>query len=50
VTTDGQVLLVTGISAEDAGEIALHAQVPLYELTAETPSLEKLFLHLAAAA
>ena len=50
VTTDGRVLLVTGISAEDAGEIALYVQVPLYELTAETPSLEKLFLDLAAAA
>lgn len=49
VTTDGNMLYVTGISAEDAGEIAFSAQVPLYELTVETPSLEKLFLDLAAA-
>ncbi|GAB2588277.1 ABC transporter ATP-binding protein [Paractinoplanes abujensis] len=50
VRTDGSVLFVTGISPEDAGELALHVQVPLYELTVETPSLEKLFLDLAAAA
>ncbi|MDY7089680.1 MAG: ATP-binding cassette domain-containing protein [Actinomycetota bacterium] len=49
VTTDGNVLYVTGISAEDAGEIAYAAQVPLYELATETPSLEKLFLELAVA-
>ncbi|MGK5684317.1 ABC transporter ATP-binding protein [Actinoplanes sp. URMC 104] len=50
VSTDGHALYVTGLSAEDAGEIALYVQVPLSELTAETPSLEQLFLDLAEAA
>ena len=50
VDTDGRVLFVSGLTAEDAGEIALHVRVPVYELTAETPSLEKLFLDLAGAA
>ncbi|MBM2615547.1 ATP-binding cassette domain-containing protein [Actinoplanes sp. LDG1-06] len=50
VTTDGHALLVTGLDPEDAGEIAFGVQVPVYELTAETPSLEKLFLDLAGAA
>ncbi|WP_127502491.1 ATP-binding cassette domain-containing protein [Actinoplanes solisilvae] len=50
VETDGRVLFVTGLSAEDAGEIALHVRIPLYELTSETPSLEQLFLSLAVAA
>ena len=49
VTTDGEVLYVTGIGPEDAGEIALHVRVAVYELTAETPSLERLFLDLAGA-
>jgi ABC-2 type transport system ATP-binding protein len=50
VSTDGRVLFVTGLSPEDAGDIALHVRVPLYELTSETPSLEQLFLTLAGAA
>nr|WP_221381442.1 ATP-binding cassette domain-containing protein [Actinoplanes polyasparticus] len=50
VTTDGQVLFVTGIGPEDAGEIALHAGIAIYELTAEQPSLERTFLDLAGAA
>jgi ABC-2 type transport system ATP-binding protein len=50
VTVDGEALLVTGIGAEQAGEIAYRAQVAVYELTAETPSLERLFLDRTAAA
>ena len=50
VTTDGQVLFVTGIGPEDAGEIALHAGIAIYELSAEQPSLEQTFLDLAGAA
>jgi ABC-2 type transport system ATP-binding protein len=50
VTTDGRFLSVTGLSPEDAGEIALYIQVPLYELTPETPSLEQLFFELAGTA
>jgi ABC-2 type transport system ATP-binding protein len=42
-------LFVTGLSAEEAGEIALSVGVALYELTAETPSLEEVFMQLAAA-
>ena len=49
VTTDGRMLFVTGLSPEDAGVIALHAQVPIYELAADTPSLEQVFMTLAAA-
>ena len=47
VQTDGRVLFVDGLSPEDAGEIALRVRVPLYELTADTPSLEKVFLSLS---
>ncbi|MFI7597521.1 ABC transporter ATP-binding protein [Actinoplanes sp. NPDC049681] len=49
VTTDGHSLFVTGITAEDAGEIALLVQVPVYELVAETQHLEELFLSVADA-
>ena len=49
VTTDGHMLFVSGLTAEDAGEIALHVQVPIYELAAETPTLEQVFLTLADA-
>ncbi|WP_281198766.1 hypothetical protein [Micromonospora pallida] len=38
---------MTGLSAEDAGEIALDVQVSLYELTVDTPNLEQVFLSLA---
>ncbi|HEY0000395.1 MAG TPA: ATP-binding cassette domain-containing protein [Actinoplanes sp.] len=48
VDTDGRVLFVSGLTAEDAGEIALHVQVPVYELVSETPNLEEVFLSLAA--
>lgn len=43
-------LEVDGLSAEDAGELAFAAGVPLYELTTDVPNLEQLFLSLAAAA
>jgi ABC-2 type transport system ATP-binding protein len=49
VTTDDEVLEVDGLSAEDAGEIAFTAGVPLYELSTDTPNLEQIFLELAAA-
>ncbi|MEV4637466.1 ATP-binding cassette domain-containing protein [Actinoplanes sp. NPDC049548] len=49
VSTDGHSLFVTGLTAEDAGEIALHVQVPVYELVAETQHLEDLFLSVADA-
>ncbi|MGX6606420.1 ABC transporter ATP-binding protein [Micromonosporaceae bacterium Da 78-11] len=48
VSTDGQFLFVDGLSAEDAGDIALHVRVPIYELVSESPSLEQVFLSLAA--
>jgi len=48
VTTDDQALEVVGLSAEAAGEIAFAAGVPLYELTIDTPNLERIFLDLAA--
>jgi ABC-2 type transport system ATP-binding protein len=50
VTTDDEILEVDGLSAEDAGEIAFAEGVPLYELSADTPNLEQLFLTLAASA
>ncbi|WIN00309.1 ATP-binding cassette domain-containing protein [Actinoplanes oblitus] len=49
VTADGNVLFVSGLTAEDAGDLALHLRVPLYELVAETPHLEDVFLNLAEA-
>jgi ABC-2 type transport system ATP-binding protein len=48
VSTDGEVLHVAGLSPEDAGEIALHVRVAIYELVAETPNLEEVFLSLAS--
>ena len=44
---DGDTLIVSGLTAEDAGEIALAAGVAIYELTARTPNLEQIFLDLA---
>ena len=41
---DERSLLVGGLSAEDAGDIALRVRVPIYELTSETPGLEQIFL------
>jgi ABC-2 type transport system ATP-binding protein len=48
VNTDGRALFVAGLTAEQAGDIALHVQVPVYELASETPNLEEVFLTLAA--
>ncbi|GAA2639001.1 ABC transporter ATP-binding protein [Paractinoplanes durhamensis] len=48
VGTDGAALEVDGLSAEDAGEAAFAAGVPIYELSADVPNLELLFLELAA--
>jgi ABC-2 type transport system ATP-binding protein len=47
VSTDGRHLFVSGISAEDAGDAALHVRVPVYELVPEAPNLEEVFLGLA---
>jgi ABC-2 type transport system ATP-binding protein len=49
VTVGDQGLEVFGLSAEEAGEIAFAAGVAVYELTAETPNLEQIFLDLAGA-
>ncbi|KUL21516.1 ATP-binding cassette domain-containing protein [Actinoplanes awajinensis] len=51
VTADEQTptLEVAGLTAEEAGEAAFHAGVPLYELSTDAPSLEQIFLELAAA-
>ncbi|GAA0552503.1 hypothetical protein GCM10010172_38650 [Paractinoplanes ferrugineus] len=49
VAPDDQVLEVDGLSAEDAGEIAFAAGVPIYELSTDLPNLERIFLELAAA-
>ena len=46
---EGDTLFVTGLTAEDAGEIALELGVALYELTVEAPSLEQVFMQLAGA-
>jgi ABC-2 type transport system ATP-binding protein len=46
VETDGTALEVTGLTAEDAGELAFEAKVPLYELAADAPNLEQIFLGL----
>ncbi|MFC7549203.1 ATP-binding cassette domain-containing protein [Plantactinospora sp. GCM10030261] len=48
VSADGAALHVSGLSPEDAGEIAFGARVPIYELSIETPNLEQIFLDLAA--
>ena len=42
-------LLVAGLTPEQAGDIALAVQVPIYELTVETVSLEEVFFELAGA-
>jgi len=47
VSENGRSLLVAGLSPEDAGDIALRIQVPIYELVSETPKLEEIFLNLA---
>ena len=49
VETDGVALFVQGLTAEQAGDIALAVQVPIYEMTVETVSLEEVFFDLAGA-
>lgn len=49
VTSDGRALLVSGLTPEQAGDIALHVAVPVYELVAETQHLEDIFLSVAEA-
>ena len=49
VADDGATLLVEGLTPEQAGDIALAVQVPIYELTVETVSLEEVFFELAGA-
>ena len=48
VTPVDDALEVTGLAAEEAGEVAFEARVPLYELTSKAPNLEQIFLELAA--
>jgi ABC-2 type transport system ATP-binding protein len=48
VTADGYVLEVEGLTAEDVGELAHRAGVPIYELRDDAPSLEQVFMSLAA--
>ena len=45
---DGYALEVSGMTPEDAGEIAFRAQVPVYELSNDAPSLEQIFLDLVS--
>jgi ABC-2 type transport system ATP-binding protein len=49
VDTDGHALEVIGLTPEDAGELAFHAEVPLYELATDAPNLEQIFLDLVNA-
>jgi ABC-2 type transport system ATP-binding protein len=49
VDTDGSALFVEGLTPEQAGDIALAVQVPIYELAVETVSLEEVFFELAGA-
>jgi ABC-2 type transport system ATP-binding protein len=49
VDTDGSALEVTGLTPEDAGELAFAARVPLYELATDSPNLEQIFLDLVSA-
>jgi ABC-2 type transport system ATP-binding protein len=49
VTAAEDALTVDGLSAEETGEIAFAAGVPLHELLTDTPNLEHIFLDLAAA-
>jgi ABC-2 type transport system ATP-binding protein len=49
VVPDGPVLFVSGIGPEQAGDIALAAQVPIYELVAEAQHLEDIFMTVSEA-
>jgi ABC-2 type transport system ATP-binding protein len=48
VESDGRSLWVTGLTPEQAGDLALKAGVPVYELVAETQHLEDVFLEVTA--
>jgi len=47
VAADDRFLRVDGLSPDEAGEAAFAAGVPVYELIADAPSLEQIFLDLA---
>jgi ABC-2 type transport system ATP-binding protein len=49
VVPDGPVLYVSGLSPEQAGDIALAARVAVHELTPEARNLEDIFMSLADA-
>ena len=49
VVPDGEVLLVSGLSPEQAGDLALEARIPVYELVAEEQHLEDVFMSVAEA-
>lgn len=49
VVPDGDVLFVAGLSPEEAGDLALRIQVPVYELVAEAQHLEDIFMSVAEA-
>jgi ABC-2 type transport system ATP-binding protein len=48
VDSDGITLEVAGLTAEEAGEIAFAAQVPIYELATESSNLEQIFLNMVS--
>jgi ABC-2 type transport system ATP-binding protein len=39
---------VTGLTPEEAGDIAFDAQVPIYELATDSPNLEQIFLDMVS--
>jgi ABC-2 type transport system ATP-binding protein len=45
----GDVLLVAGLSPEQAGDLALRVQIPVYELVAEEQHLEDIFMSVSEA-
>jgi ABC-2 type transport system ATP-binding protein len=49
VVPDGDVLFVSGLSSAQAGDLALEARVPIYELMAEAQHLEDIFMSVAEA-
>jgi ABC-2 type transport system ATP-binding protein len=49
VVPDGDVLLVSGLNSVQAGDLALEARVPIYELVAEAQHLEDIFMSVAEA-
>jgi ABC-2 type transport system ATP-binding protein len=47
VAADDRFLVVDGLPAEEAGEAAFAAGVPVYEMIPDAPNLEQIFLDLA---